>query len=116
VRMRILAVVVIMLGVAGCTFNDPTEDTGPMTLRNHLSHPIRVGYCADEVCHKLSWTDDLPIGGSSSDSVVGDGSRQTFVVDYGRVHRCISVLLTRARLHAGLDVRERALRVCPTGG
>jgi hypothetical protein len=107
--MRILAVVVIMLGVAGCTFSDPTEDTGPMTLRNHLSHPISVGYCADEVCHKLSWTDDLPIGGSSSDSVVGDGSRQRFVVDYGRVRRCMSVLLTRARMASFVRVRNQEL-------
>jgi hypothetical protein len=99
----------------GCTFNDPTEDTGPMTLRNHLSRAIQVSYCSNDKCSEIVWTDSIAARGSSSDSVVGDGTRQVFVVDYGNAHRCLYVALTRPLLRAGLDVRTSALRACPTG-
>jgi len=88
----------VVLAVAGCTINDPTESTFSARFRNDLGYDARIGSCSDETTCRgsLHYNDLIKQGRRVSENIATNGYVQPFRIATvgGRVLGCLFLVAT----------------------
>jgi hypothetical protein len=111
--VRWLTLAVLVLLVAGCTINDPTETTFSARFLNDLGYDATIGMCSNETTCRggLHFNDPVKQGGSVSENISSDGYVQPFRIATARGHvvGCLFVVAT----HDKRDLVIRLTRLTP---
>lgn len=91
-RLYLVLSVLALTGLlAGCSFNDPTENEFAPRIINDTRAVATIGYCnGSSSCRPYAWRERLEPGRRTSDSInAGRGNLSVFVVTENGVARCI---------------------------
>jgi hypothetical protein len=85
-----VALLGLALAVAGCTIQDPTENTGGVKFINDTTAAASLNYCSNPACTQSSWHDSVPPGKTTQDSVTaGRGNLAVIVIRQGIRVKCL---------------------------
>jgi hypothetical protein len=90
--------------VAGCTIQDPTENTGGIKFVNDTGTRASLAYCSNDSCTASWWHDEVSPGRSTEDSVTaGRGNLAVIVVRQRDRVRCIRLTRWVDRVRVSLS-------------
>lgn len=113
--MRVVVIAALVFALAGCTINDPTDDTFSARFRNNLGYDAKIGMCSNEgTCRGgLQYVDSVKRGQSISLNISSNGYIQPFRItaSHGRVVGCL--FLVAAHYRRNLTIPLRRMTACP---